>query len=159
MLQFELSLYFTVQVFSCFATPSVTYIPMETEVSTGPSVYDSMKLAFDDVETADVRFVVDNKEIHAHKAVLKIRCEHFRSMFQDHWEEGTVEDKGCVDIRHFSYPVYRAFLLYLYTDQASTASTLPSWVDILPKDIGKGSGKIRIFLKEISAEYIELCKR
>ena len=92
---------------------------METEVSTGPSVYDSMKLAFDDVETADVRFVVDNKEIHAHKAVLKIRCEHFRSMFQDHWEEGTVEDKGCVDIRHFSYPVYRAFLLYLYTDQAS----------------------------------------
>ena len=97
---------------------------METEVSTGPSVYDSMKLAFDDVETADVRFVVDNKEIHAHKAVLKIRCEHFRSMFQDHWEEGTVEDKGCVDIRHFSYPVYRAFLLYLYTDQ----------VDLPPED-------------------------
>ena len=25
---------------------------------------------------------MENKEIHAHKAVLKIRCEHFRSMFQ-----------------------------------------------------------------------------
>ena len=61
------------EVFSCFATPSVTFCPMETEVSTGPSVYDSMKLAFDDRETADVRFLVDNKEIHAHKAVLKIR--------------------------------------------------------------------------------------
>ena len=24
---------------------------------------------------------MENKEIHVHKAVLKIRCEHFRSMF------------------------------------------------------------------------------
>ena len=42
-------------VFACFATPSVTFLPMETEVSTGPSVYDSLKLAFDDQQTADVR--------------------------------------------------------------------------------------------------------
>ena len=28
------------------------------------------------------RFLVDNKEIHVHKSILKIRCEHFRSMFQ-----------------------------------------------------------------------------
>ena len=90
----------------------------ETEVSTGPSVYDSMKLAFDDSDTADVRFLVDNKKIHAHKAVLRIRCEHFRSMFQGHWEEGSVES-GCVEIKFFSYPVYRAFLLYLYTDQVN----------------------------------------
>ena len=96
---------------------------METEVSTGPSVYDSMKLAFDDSDTADVRFLVDNKKIHAHKAVLRIRCEHFRSMFQGHWEEGSV-DSGCVEIKFFSYPVYRAFLLYLYTDQ----------VDLPPED-------------------------
>ena len=27
--------------------------------------------------------------------------------------------EGGVDIRHFSYPVYRAFLLYLYTDQVN----------------------------------------
>jgi hypothetical protein len=51
-------------------------------VTNGPSVYDSMKLAFDDASTSDVRFLVEAKEIHAHKAVLKIRCEHFRSMFQ-----------------------------------------------------------------------------
>ena len=42
-------------VFACFATPSVTFLPMETEVTTGPSVYDSLKLAFDDPHTADVR--------------------------------------------------------------------------------------------------------
>jgi len=103
-------------VFACFATPSVTFLPMETEITAGPSVYDSLRLAFDDMETADVRFLVDNKEIHVHKSILKIRCEHFRSMFQEHWEEGSTVE-GCVDIRHFSYPVYHAFLKYLYTDE------------------------------------------
>ena len=42
---------------------------------------------------------------------------------QDHWEEGCIEE-GCIDIRHFSYPVYRAFLMYLYTDK----------VDLPPED-------------------------
>ena len=37
-------------------------------------------------------------------------------MFQDHWEEGA-NSSGVIEIRHFSYPVYRAFLNYLYTDQ------------------------------------------
>ena len=97
---------------------------------------------------------MENKEIHAHKAVLKIRCEHFRSMFQvrklndsnpcissdlcvqDHWEENCVE--GCIDIRHFSYPVYRAFLLYLYTDT----------VDLPPEDA--------IGLLDLANSYCEL---
>ena len=42
----------------------------------------SNRLAFDDASTADLTFLVENKEIHVHKALLKIRCEHFRSMFQ-----------------------------------------------------------------------------
>ena len=50
----------------------------------GPSVMDSLKDAFDDLSTSDITFVVGDeaKEIHVHKAVLKIRCHHFRSMFQ-----------------------------------------------------------------------------
>ena len=51
--------------------------------------------------------------IHVHKAVLKIRCEHFRSMFATHWEGDTNE----VEILQFSYNVYKAFLRYLYTDE------------------------------------------
>ena len=45
---------------------------------------DSLKDAFDDLSTSDITFVVGDeaKEIHVHKAVLKIRCQHFRSMFQ-----------------------------------------------------------------------------
>ena len=49
-------------VFACFATPSVTFVPMETEVTNGPSVYDSLKLAFDDPQTSDVRFLVRMRE-------------------------------------------------------------------------------------------------
>ena len=40
------------------------------------------------------------------------RCEHFRSSLEDN--EG-----DTVDMSEFSYPVYRAFLEYLYTDSIS----------------------------------------
>ena len=45
---------------------------------------DSLKDAFDDPSTSDITFLIGDeaKEIHVHKAVLKIRCQHFRSMFQ-----------------------------------------------------------------------------
>lgn len=41
------------------------------------------------------------------------RCEHFRSMFQSHWNE---DMKEVIEIEQFSYPVYRSFLEFLYTD-------------------------------------------
>lgn len=49
------------------------------------------------------------------------RCEHFRSMFQSYWNE---DMKEVIEIDQFSYPVYRAFLQYLYTDT----------VDLPPED-------------------------
>lgn len=55
---------------------------------------------------------------------------------KDHWEENCVE--GCIDIRHFSYAVYRAFLLYLYTDT----------VDLPPEDA--------IGLLDLANSYCEL---
>ena len=60
-------------IFSFFATPSVTFKPMVTEMSSGPSLLDTLKLAFDDPETADLKFVLDKKAIHVHKSILKIR--------------------------------------------------------------------------------------
>lgn len=104
------------EVFACFATPSVTHIPMSTEIHSGLSVLDSLKEAFDDLTTSDIKFVVGDeaKEIHVHKAVLKIRCQHFRSMFQDHWEEDGQKE---IKITQFAYPVYRAFLQYLYCEE------------------------------------------
>ncbi|MGH0126523.1 UNVERIFIED_CONTAM: hypothetical protein FKN15_028894 [Acipenser sinensis] len=51
----------------------------------------------------------------------KERCEHFRLMFQSHWNE---DMKEVIEIDQFSFPVYRAFLEYLYTDN----------VDLPPED-------------------------
>lgn len=42
-------------------------------------------------------------------------------MFQSHWNE---DDKAVIQIDQFSYPVYRSFLEFLYTDQ----------VDLPPED-------------------------
>lgn len=61
---------------------------------------------------------------------LSPRCEHFRTMFQSYWNE---DMKEVIEIDQFSYPVYRAFLEYLYTDS----------VDLPPEDaIGTAEGPI-----------------
>ena len=39
-------------------------------------------------ETADVEFVVKGKSIHAHKMLLILRCDYFKSMFSEGtWKE------------------------------------------------------------------------
>ncbi|XP_071595328.1 RCC1 and BTB domain-containing protein 2 isoform X4 [Heliangelus exortis] len=72
------------------------------------TVAQSLKKEFDNPETADLKFLVDGKYIHVHKVLLKIRCEHFRSILSN--------DDEIIEMSEFSYPVYRAFLEYLYTD-------------------------------------------
>jgi RCC1 and BTB domain-containing protein len=58
---------------------------------------------------------------HALIDVLSFRCEHFQSMFQEHWED---HDKSTLEISQFSYTVFRAFICYLYTDK----------VQLMPED-------------------------
>ncbi|XP_062302734.1 RCC1 and BTB domain-containing protein 1 isoform X2 [Osmerus eperlanus] len=111
----------TDDVFACFATPSVMWRLLSMEHDDFLTVAQSLRKEFDSPETADLKFSIDGKFVHVHKAVLKIRCEHFRSMFQSHWTEDMQE---VIEIDQFSYPVYRSFLEYLYTDQ----------VDLPPED-------------------------
>uniref|UniRef100_A0A8C2J4L7 Regulator of chromosome condensation (RCC1) and BTB (POZ) domain containing protein 1 n=2 Tax=Cyprinus carpio TaxID=7962 RepID=A0A8C2J4L7_CYPCA len=111
----------TDDVFSCFATPSVMWRMLSMEHDDFLTVAQSLKKEFDNPETSDLKFSIDGKYIHVHKAVLKIRCEHFRSMFQSHWNENM---KEVIEIDQFSYPVYRSFLEFLYTDS----------VDLPPED-------------------------
>uniref|UniRef100_A0A8C1B7J0 Regulator of chromosome condensation (RCC1) and BTB (POZ) domain containing protein 1 n=1 Tax=Cyprinus carpio carpio TaxID=630221 RepID=A0A8C1B7J0_CYPCA len=111
----------TDDVFACFATPSVMWRLLSMEHDDFLTVAQSLKKEFDNPETSDLKFSVDGKYIHVHKAVLKIRCEHFRSMFQSHWNE---DMKEVIEIDQFSYPVYRSFLEFLYTDS----------VDLPPED-------------------------
>ncbi|XP_005450135.1 RCC1 and BTB domain-containing protein 1 isoform X2 [Oreochromis niloticus] len=111
----------TDDVFACFATPSVMWRLMSMEQDDFLTVAEALRKEFDSPETADLKFSVDGKYIHVHKAVLKIRCEHFRSMFRSQWTE---DQQEVIEIGQFSYPVYRSFLQFLYTDT----------VDLSPED-------------------------
>ncbi|XP_018584674.2 RCC1 and BTB domain-containing protein 1-like isoform X1 [Scleropages formosus] len=106
----------TDDVFACFATPSVMWRLLTMENDDFLTVAESLKKEFDSPETSDLKFVVNGKYIYVHKAVLKIRCEHFRSMFQSHWNE---DMKEVIEIDQFSYPVYHSFLEFLYTDNVT----------------------------------------
>ncbi|XP_051283401.1 RCC1 and BTB domain-containing protein 1 isoform X3 [Dicentrarchus labrax] len=111
----------TDDVFACFATPSVMWRLMSMEHDDFLTVAEALRKEFDSPETADLKFSVEGKCIHVHKAVLKIRCEHFRSMFRSQWTE---DQQDVIEIGQFSYPVYRSFLQFLYTDT----------VDLPPED-------------------------
>ncbi|KAM6141107.1 LOW QUALITY PROTEIN: RCC1 and BTB domain-containing protein 1 [Pterocles gutturalis] len=108
----------TDDVFACFATPSVMWRLLSVAHEDSLTVAESSEKEFDS-RTSDLKFH-GGKYLHVHKAVLKIRCEHFRTMFQSYWDE---DMKEVID-RPVSYPVYRAFLEYLYTDS----------VDLPPED-------------------------
>ena len=86
-----------------------------------------------------MEFIVSGKSIHAHKAILTLRCEHFRTMFSGDWQEtrnGLVQDLVmaswlvsqlfydlvcfllCRKVEiPFSYEVFHAFIVYVYTDE------------------------------------------
>ncbi|XP_048835229.1 RCC1 and BTB domain-containing protein 1-like isoform X2 [Brienomyrus brachyistius] len=103
----------TDDVFACFATPPVMWRLLSVEQDDFLTVAQSLKNEFDNPETSDLKFRVEGKYIHVHKAFLKIRCKYFRSMFQSHWSEDTKEE---IELDQYSYPVYHAFLGFLYTD-------------------------------------------
>ncbi|KAM9333946.1 RCC1 and BTB domain-containing protein 1 isoform 3-T3 [Symphorus nematophorus] len=123
----------TDDIFACFATPSVMWRLISMEHDDFLTVSEALRKEFDSPETADLKFSVEGKCIHVHKAVLKIRfllsldtlynkpklcfvwgrCEHFRSMFRSQWTE---DQQDVIEIGQFSYPVYRSFLQFLYTD-------------------------------------------
>ncbi|KAL1430111.1 hypothetical protein MTO96_015585 [Rhipicephalus appendiculatus] len=95
-------------VFACFACPTVTWKPMVLDICNPNTVANSVNAAFNDPSTSDLKICVEGRTIHVHKAILKIRCEHFPQ----------------VDVTTFPYAVYKAFLQYLYTDE----------VDLPPED-------------------------
>uniref|UniRef100_A0A7N8X9I1 Regulator of chromosome condensation (RCC1) and BTB (POZ) domain containing protein 2 n=1 Tax=Mastacembelus armatus TaxID=205130 RepID=A0A7N8X9I1_9TELE len=99
----------TDDVFACFATPAVTWHLLSVDGDDYLTVAQSLKKEFDSPEISDLKFLVDGKCIHVHKALLKIRCEHFRALLNE-------TDEDAIEIHQFSYLVYRAFLEYLYTD-------------------------------------------
>ncbi|CAK8672771.1 RCC1 and BTB domain-containing protein 1-like [Clavelina lepadiformis] len=100
-------------VFSNFSSPPISWKPLLVCSEAEPSVQQSVSSAFNDEATADLKISVDGKLINVHKALLKIRCDYFRRMFQSHWDESS---QDVIEINGYSYPVVYSFLRWLYTD-------------------------------------------
>lgn len=65
-------------------------------------------------EYSDVTFIVGGQPVHAHRAVLAKRCEHFAAMFRSGMRES--EQGAEIPIPNISRPVFLLILEYLYTD-------------------------------------------
>ncbi|VDK51388.1 unnamed protein product [Anisakis simplex] len=102
-------------VFACFASPAVACRPIQFDICRRSTILDAIRVAFDDPTTGDVKISVDGHLIHAHKALLRLRCDYFRSRFREYWQD----DSECavVEVPHYSYAVYRSFIRWLYTDE------------------------------------------
>lgn len=61
---------------------------------------------------SDVRFLVENHVIHAHRCVLYCRAKYFRNMFETGMRESTQKEISIPDL---SYSVFLSVLEYLYT--------------------------------------------
>jgi len=101
-------------VFACYSNPAVTWRTLQFRPRKGVPLAESVSRAFNDANTGDVCFQVDGHSIWAHRAILRIRCQYFCSMFQQPWTEA---DQKVVEVTQFSFPVYNSFLKYLYTDE------------------------------------------
>ncbi|XP_012230297.1 RCC1 and BTB domain-containing protein 1 [Linepithema humile] len=97
---------------ACYASPSVMHEPLVLHTDEESSILESLGAAFDDAETSDLTIEVKGQPIYVHKAILKIRCPYFRTMFTPNWTEN---NQSVIEHDQFSYVVYKAFLKYLYT--------------------------------------------
>ena len=77
---------------------------------------------FDNSEDSDFRFKFNDKYIFVHKLILKMRCEHFRTMFSENWDQ---IESNELEITQYSYSTYYAFIKFIYTNV----------IDVKPEDI------------------------
>lgn len=73
-----------------------------------------LKSLVNDSTFSDVTFLVENREIHAHRAILSARCDHFRAMFTSGMKE---TNEKVVEIPAVRYDVFYEVLNYIYTDK------------------------------------------
>ncbi|CAK9798779.1 RCC1 and BTB domain-containing protein 1 [Anthophora quadrimaculata] len=105
---------------ACYAPPRIMHesLIVNSEEESA-NLVDSIREAFDDANTSDLVVEVQGELIYVHKAILKIRCRYFKTMFETVSAE---DNQSVINENHFSYEVYKAFLEYLYTDEIDVSS-------------------------------------
>ncbi|CAB3383680.1 Hypothetical predicted protein [Cloeon dipterum] len=97
------------EVYATAATPAATVRPLRPKIPKAESLTTYSEQFFDDPETSDFTFTVEEKKIHVHKLILMMRSEKFREIFKRSDSEEVVTEH--------SYVVFHAFLKYIYTDE------------------------------------------
>jgi len=80
-------------------------------VQIGAGYLHDMKELVNDEEFSDVTFIVENRPVHALRAILAKRCEHFSAMFRSGMRES--EAGVEIPIPNLSYPVFLLIMEYL----------------------------------------------
>lgn len=70
------------------------------------------KMLLDNEMFSDVRFIVEDRTIYAHRCILYARADYFRNMFDSRMRETSEVD---IPIPGVSYEVFHAVLEYLYS--------------------------------------------
>ena len=83
-----------------------------------PTLTEDLRKLIDNSEFSDITFIVDGKPIHATRAHLAVRSEHFRALLYGGMREST-ESSGEVVVRDVGYDVFLKMLEFLYTDSVT----------------------------------------
>ena len=86
------------------------------------SFVDDFRRLLHDSNTSDVCFMVEGREICAHRVILAVRSEYFQAMlFNGHLSESSNGDIP-IEIPDMSYRTFAKVLEYLYTDTVGDVS-------------------------------------
>ena len=70
-------------------------------------------LHFDNMDFSDVTFVIEGREIHAHRCILSTRSDYFKAMFHSQMKES---DTRIIEIKDVSYHAFHRTLEYMYSN-------------------------------------------
>jgi len=82
---------------------------------------------FADTRISDVEFLVEDKRITAHRAILYARSSHFKQMFDSGMRESTERN---IRIPSEKFATFSALLRYLYSDQVDEKLPIETLVDL-----------------------------
>lgn len=80
----------------------------------GSSLISDLRNMLNDPFLSDVTFMVEGKQVHAHKLICS-RCNFFRAMFEGQMRES---QQKTIMINDVSHNIFLSLLEYLYTDDA-----------------------------------------
>ncbi|KAK7604748.1 hypothetical protein V9T40_005934 [Parthenolecanium corni] len=128
------------QVFAFYASPNIMPKPMRhvLEAKRRTTMSRTLESEFGNPNNADLTICVDNREIHVHQAILKMRSAYFKSLLS-RWLK---ENEKVVTIKGKSFAAVEAYLKYIYTDRLEVNIELAVELLQLADEYGDDSFKL-----------------